>query len=133
VVHLLDANVLIALATPEHDQHESARHWFANLSDSFTTCPITQGALMRYLVRRGSTAGDAKGLLEGICQHARHLFWPDSLTYLDVRTVGLVGHGQVTDAYLAQLARHHRARLATFDHGLVALHSDVAELIPDIP
>jgi len=30
---------------------------------------------------------------------------------------GVIGHRQVTDAYLAALARHHRGQLATFDPG----------------
>jgi uncharacterized protein len=38
----------------------------------------------------------------------------------------VLGHRQVTDAYLAALARHHHGKLATFDKGLAALHSDVA-------
>jgi hypothetical protein len=36
-----------------------------------------------------------------------------------------MGHRQVTDAYLAALARHHGGRPVTFDKGLVALHPDV--------
>ena len=36
---------------------------------------------------------------------------------------------QVTDSYLAALARHRNGRLATFDRGLAALHADVADLI----
>jgi uncharacterized protein len=44
---------------------------------------------------------------------------------------GIVGHRQVTDAYLAQLARAHGSRLATFDLALAKLHHDVAELVPD--
>jgi predicted nucleic acid-binding protein len=40
-----------------------------------------------------------------------------------------VGHRQVTDAYLAALARAHRGRLTTFDEGLVAAHPDVAVLV----
>jgi len=43
---------------------------------------------------------------------------------------GVIGHRRVTDAYLAQLARHNGGKLATFDEGLAALHRDVAELIP---
>lgn len=39
-------------------------------------------------------------------------------------------HRQVTDAYLAALARTHGGRLLTFDRGLAAAHADVAELIP---
>jgi predicted nucleic acid-binding protein len=46
---------------------------------------------------------------------------------------GVIGHRQVTDAYLAQLARANHGRLATFDRGLAALHTDIAELIPEIP
>jgi hypothetical protein len=42
---------------------------------------------------------------------------------------GIIGHRQVTDAYLAQLARAHRARLATFDQAMAKLHSDVADLV----
>ncbi|GFG85164.1 PIN domain-containing protein [Mycolicibacter algericus] len=59
----------------------------------------------------------------------RHEFWPDSLSFADVTLTGVIGHRQVTDAYLAQLARAHNGRLATFDRGLAELHSDVAELL----
>jgi hypothetical protein len=33
----------------------------------------------------------------------------------------LVGHQQVTDACLLSLAIRHKGKLATFDHGLLAL------------
>jgi predicted nucleic acid-binding protein len=55
-----------------------------------------------------------------------HHFWPDDLAYQTVRWHGVIGHRQVTDAYLAALARHHQGKLATFDKGLVVLHPDVA-------
>jgi len=42
----------------------------------------------------------------------------------------VLGHRQVTDAYLAGLARAHRGRLPTMDRGLVAVHPDVADLVP---
>lgn len=42
---------------------------------------------------------------------------------------GVIGHRQVTDAYLVALARGHRSRLATFDRGLAALHGDEVELL----
>lgn len=48
----------------------------------------------------------------------------------DVRPDGVIGHRQVTDAYLAQFARHYGGRLATLDTGLAHLHDDVAELVP---
>lgn len=43
----------------------------------------------------------------------------------------MLGQAQVTDAYLAALARQHGGKLATFDRGLAALHSDVAVLIEE--
>jgi predicted nucleic acid-binding protein len=45
---------------------------------------------------------------------------------------GIVGHRQVTDAYLAQLARGRGSRLATFDQAMAELHGDVGDLIPDL-
>ncbi len=60
----------------------------------------------------------------------RHEFWPDSISFADVDFAGVVGHRQVTDAYLAQLVRARNGRLATFDQGLAYRHSDVAELVP---
>ncbi|MDT5196157.1 MAG: uncharacterized protein QOH20_2911, partial [Mycobacterium sp.] len=37
---------------------------------------------------------------------------------------------QVTDAYLAQLARSRGGQLVTLDSGLAHLHGDVAVLVP---
>lgn len=52
-------------------------------------------------------------------------FWPDILPYHQVQWHGVMGHRQVTEAYLAALARHHQGKLASVDKGLVALHPDV--------
>jgi predicted nucleic acid-binding protein len=46
-------------------------------------------------------------------------------------TVILQGSNQVTDAWLAELARRRKGRLATLDSALAALHSDVAFLLPE--
>jgi toxin-antitoxin system PIN domain toxin len=133
VTVLLDGNLLVALSVPEHVHSEPADNWFARLQDSFATCPITQGTLVRFLLRNGTSTEVALSVLAGFSELPNHVFWPADLDYGEVNMQGIIGHRQVTDAYLAQLARHHGARLATFDHGLAALHSDVAELIPDIP
>ena len=126
---LLDGNVLIALAILDHQHHPSARRWFAGSEESFATCPITQGTLVRFLLRQGDGATVAKQVMAGFMGNPRHVFWSDSISYHDVRMEGVVGHSQVTDAYLAQLARENRGRLATFDEGLAGLHQDVADLI----
>jgi uncharacterized protein len=130
VTTLLDSSVLIALTFPDHDHHSAARSWFSKLGEPFATCPITQGSLLRYLLRQGSTLDAARGLLSDITDIQDHVLWPDTIGYRDVRLEGIIGHRQVTDAYLAHLARVNQGRLATFDDGLAALHSDVAELVP---
>ena len=127
---LLDANVLIALLVTDHVHHGSAETWFLGVTGAFATCPITQGSLIRLLVREGQTAEVARSLLRGLTADQRHEFWPDDVTYADVATAGIIGHRQVTDAYLAQLARSRASRLATFDQGLAKIHADVADLVP---
>lgn len=127
---LLDANVLVALVIADHVHHEAAEAWLAGTSDPFATCPITQGSLMRLLVREGQPAQAAQAVLAALAANSRHEFWPDDLPYQHARMAGVIGHRQVTDAYLAQLARDRGGRLATFDQGLAKLHSDVADLVP---
>lgn len=127
---LLDANVLIALLVDDHVHHAAAENWFAGLSGNFATCPVTQGSLVRLLIREGQPAAAARALLSGTAGDPRHEFWPDDVPYTDVPVHGILGHRQVTDAYLAQLARARGSRLATFDQAMAALHHDVAELVP---
>ncbi len=128
---LLDANVLIALLVEDHVHHGAAEDWFVGQSGKFATCPITQGSLMRLLIREGQPASAAQEILTGTTADPRHEFWPDDARYTDVPTQGIIGHRQVTDAYLAQLARARGSRLATFDQAMATLHHDVAELVPD--
>lgn len=123
---LLDANVLIALVVSDHVHHEQAETWFLAETKSVATCPITEGSLVRLVVREGQSARSAQSLLTRLSAHPRHEFWPDDLRCEEIRLDGVVGHRQVTDAYLAELARIHGGRLATFDGGLAALHADVA-------
>lgn len=129
---LLDSNVLIALFDASHVNHARVRSWFIALRDGFATCPIVEGALTRWLVRVEGRIGTAAAVreLRKLAADPRHAFWSDDVAYADVDWKGVLGHGQVTDAYLAALARKHGGRLATLDRGLAALHDDVAELIP---
>ena len=127
---LLDGNVLVALSSPLHSHARSADLWLSQRQEAFATCPITQGTLIRYVLREGYSAEEARRALQRITSLPDHVFWPDDISYAEVRMDGVFGHRQVTDAYLAQLARHYRGRLATLDQALAALHSDVADLIP---
>jgi uncharacterized protein len=130
VTALLDANVLIALVVTEHVHHDAAAKWLLASGTEFATCPITQGSLVRFLVRMGQSAAAARDVVSDVEVADRHEFWPDSISFADVEINGVVGHRQITDAYLAQLARSRKGQLATLDSGLAHLHSDVAILIP---
>jgi len=131
VTVLLDANVLIALLVDDHVHHAAAESWFAGMGDNFATCPVTQGSLMRLLIREGQSAATARAVLGQTAASPRHEFWPDDVPYTDVPVQGIIGHRQVADAYLAQLARGRGARLATFDQAVAKLHDDVAAFVPD--
>src|SRR5580692_10584841 len=123
-VYLLDSNVLIALATPEHSLNARAAAWFLK-GNRFATCPITEGSLFRFHLRAGveATAESAKILLKSISSLPRHEFWPDDVSYLGISTSGIVGHRQVTDAYLVLLAEKHGGSVATMDRALAAVHA----------
>lgn len=127
---LLDANVLIALVVTEHVHHDAATEWLSAYDAGFATCPITQGSLIRLLVRAGQSAAAAREVVGAVEKAKRHEFWPDSVSFADVQIGGVIGHRQVTDAYLAQLARRRKGQLATLDSGLAHLHNDVAVLVP---
>ncbi|HAP78070.1 MAG TPA: VapC toxin family PIN domain ribonuclease [Acidimicrobiaceae bacterium] len=127
---LLDANVLIALMVEDHVHHAAAGAWAADWEGALATSPITQGALLRTLLRFGVHATDALTLLQAVEADPRHEWWPDDAHFTARALRGVVGHRQITDCYLAELARQHGAALATLDNGLAAAHPDVAILVP---
>ncbi len=128
---LLDANLLVALADAAHVHHAAAARWFVSRDFAFATCPFTQAALLRVLLRLGTVpdATVAAEVLRGFTGHPRHRFWRDELDCSAMSWSWMVGHRQVTDGYLAALARHHGGKLATLDRGLAAVHADVALLV----
>jgi toxin-antitoxin system PIN domain toxin len=126
---LLDGNVLVALSVIDHLHHGAARHWFRAVEARFATTPITQGTLLRLLIRNELGTSQALSVLRGVTRHQRHDFWPDDRPYDAQALRGVVGHRQVTHGYLAALARRRKGRIATFDHGLAVAQPDVVELI----
>ncbi len=127
---LLDANVLIGLLIDEHVHHELAESWFEASTDRFATCPITEGSLIRTLIRVGQSADRAQAVLTRFATHQRHEFWRDDLSYREIPVDGIDGHRQVTDAYLAHLARTRGGRVLTFDRAMATMYSDVVDLLP---
>jgi len=132
--YLLDVNVLIALAWPQHVSHSRAHQWFEqNSSAGWATSPMTQTAFVRIssnpaIIAAAVSPREAHALLAGMMKHPKHQFWADDVS-LDAFSpdlvASLVAHRQVTDAYLLRLSVDHEGRLATFDRGI---HSLVPEL-----
>jgi uncharacterized protein len=129
---LLDGNLLVALAIDTHEFHHRSRRWFNSQAGPFATCATTEGTLLRVhmKVAQDGSATAAWSVLEAIHAMPDHVFWNDGFSYREVVFANVVGSKQVTDAWLAELARRHGAQLATLDVALAALHSDVAFMIP---
>lgn len=133
-VTLLDGNLLVALRIDTHEHHDRAHQWFNGPAAGiqFATCAVTEGTLLRVhmSVARDRSAGAAWTALGEIRAHPRHVFWTAGFSYAEVDCEGLVGRKQVTDAWLAALARRRNGSLSTLDAGLCELHPDVAVLVP---
>jgi toxin-antitoxin system PIN domain toxin len=142
IVYLLDVNVLIALAWPNHVHHNAARRWFeASSSDGWATTPVTELGFVRVssnkkVIPTATTPGAALGVLQALCSLSGHEFWPDDARLVDPPfAVDRIGtHQQLTDVHLAALATRRKGKLVTFDRGISkALHGAdqaVIELLP---
>jgi toxin-antitoxin system PIN domain toxin len=128
--YLLDTNVLIALLWPSHAHHTRAVRWFTrHRSNGWATCPFTQAGFVRIVSnpafsRDAVTPRDAVGVLATNTASKDHLFWPDELPLVEaVAFAGskLLGHQQVTDAYLLGLVLRRGGKLATLDERITAL------------
>ena len=128
--YLLDTNVLIALLWPSHVRHELAGKWFArHRARGWATCPLTEAGFVRIVSnpafsRDAVTPREAAGVLAANTVVKDHAFWPDELPFAEaVAFAGarLVGHQQVTDAYVLGLALRRGGMLATLDERIVAL------------
>jgi len=126
--YLLDANALIALVISDHEHHDIAMRW-ATRVDEIALCPIVEGALVRFLVRAGESHATAVATLSSLYGSPRCAFWSDSISYTAADLGHVIGHRQVTDAYLAALAARRGCRLATFDQALAEVLPNETELI----
>lgn len=130
-VPLLDVNVLVALAWPNHIHHARAHAWFPK-AGAWATCPLTQSGFVRVSSNRKAipdarTPGEAIALLREIVALPGHVFWEDGIAITDARHGTFehaVTHRHVTNAHLLALAISHDGSLATFDR-------EVRDLVPD--
>ena len=127
---LLDSNVLIALVVAEHVRRRLRREVAIGIRRRVCHVPDHTRESCQVSGADGHAAAAARDVVVAVESAVHHEFWPDTVAFSDVPVAGVVGHRQVTDAYLAQLARSRNGQLATLDSGLAHLHTDVAVLIP---
>ena len=120
---LLDVNVLIALLDAAHIHHQRASQWLEqSLHHGWASCPLTQNGCLRIMAQPAypqalPLAAVAQRLGQAAATPA-HLFIADDYSLLDAARLHwpqLLGHRQVTDAYLLGLAVRHGCRFVSFD------------------
>jgi toxin-antitoxin system PIN domain toxin len=127
---LLDGNLLVAIAIASHPHHARAIRWFDRYRDAFATCATTQGTLLRLHMQLAAdpSATAAWQAMRRFTQLPHHEFWDDSFSFVELDPAAIQGHRQVTDAWLAHLARRRHGWVATLDEGFARLHPDVARV-----
>ena len=124
--YLLDLNCLIALADPDHRYHLAMQTWFlAGGNVDWGVCPLTESGFVRVTTNPvypdARTVVQALAILADFAAAPGYRYWPmeKSWAVLTAPFVGrIVGHQQVTDAYLLGLAVQQRGILVTFDKGV---------------
>ena len=130
MICLLDVNVLVALAWPNHVHHEIALTWFRKHQRlGWATCPATQSGFIRVssnraIIPEARTPAEAAELLRQIILLPKHSFWRDDISLVDCPHVDMSkihGFRQVMGAHLLALAIRHGGRLATLDRSVRVL------------
>lgn len=123
-MHLLDVDVLLALAWPNHVHHAVAHAWFARARrDGWATCPVTESAFIQVssshrVTPDARTPAEAALLLHRMCQVGGHVFVADPVSLAERHEqVAALAHGSmhVSAAHLVLLAEEAATDVVTFD------------------
>lgn len=119
--YLLDTNAAVAWANNLHENHADMHAWLKKVGlknvyfSAFTeTSAVRVSMILRKVSATAAEAGveamrDAAGGFVTECPSLKLPAW-------------VQGHGQITDAYLMQLAKYHGMELATFDRKIPGAH-----------
>lgn len=132
MIGLLDVNVLVAFAWPNHVHHQIATTWFlAHQDQGWATSPITESGFVRVssnsqVIPSAVPPPVAIAMLDRFRGLDHHVFWPDDISMAgspEVERARIATHHQVTDAHLLALARAREGRLVTLDRKITRLIS----------
>jgi toxin-antitoxin system PIN domain toxin len=127
---LLDLNVLLAIAWPNHQFHAVATERLETGGDRWATCVLTQLGFIRLssnriAVRAEKTPAEAAALLAAMVSDPAHVYLDSLLPPADKHIRGvfdkILGTKQVMDVYLLRMAKQHQATFLTFDAKLKEL------------
>jgi len=134
---LLDVNLLLALAWPNHQFHAAATRRLELSQGRWATCALTQLGFIRLssnpaAVPAAKTPAEAAALLAAMVKDPLHVYLKSLSAPSDQESIQMferiLGTKQVTDAYLLRLAHQHRAKLITFDTKIRALARNAQEV-----
>lgn len=121
---LLDANVLLSLAWPNHPFHQRAAVRLARRErHRWATCLLTQTAFVRLssnpaVIPGAKSPAEAGEMLRRLIDDPDHIFLEaksKQLARLQELLARCHGHNQVNDAFLIWLALSHGASVLSFD------------------
>jgi toxin-antitoxin system PIN domain toxin len=124
---LLDVNALLALAWPNHQFHNAVLARLERRSaPRWATCALTQLGFVRLssnpnIVEVRKTPAEAIDLLADLTRDQQHVYLETlpALPHIASAFRHLLGHQQVTDAYLIGVAEANGATLLTLDRRVV--------------
>jgi toxin-antitoxin system PIN domain toxin len=122
--YLFDVNIVVALIDPDHVHHRKVRQWIKTVQLPWGTCAFTEAGFVRIATDRRTgmfTVKEANEALELLSRGPRFQFWPIHAGWAKLAAPFLhriMGHQQITDAYLLGLAVNENGVLATLDKGI---------------
>jgi toxin-antitoxin system PIN domain toxin len=122
--YLLDVNALIALADPDHKDHDAIDGWWPN-PNVWAICPFTEAGFVRVTTNSSYdhpfTVDRARDFLTELATRRGYRYWAVSDPWLKLAAPfadRLFGPKQITDSYLLGLSVKNNAVLVTFDKAI---------------
>jgi uncharacterized protein len=133
---LLDVNALVALAWPNHQFHRTVTARLERRPPpSWATCALTQLGFVRLssnpkIVEVRKTPAEALDLLAELTRDPKHVYLKTlpALASMASRFRALLGHQQVTDAYLLGVAESSGATLLALDRRVVPSDAELSHV-----
>jgi predicted nucleic acid-binding protein len=126
--HVIDNDVFFAAIYTRHTNHATARRWLDKAKpEGWGIASETYLAAMRLFMNSrvmGAATLDATSALDVVDAELGGKYPGKILLAKTLPERALLesisGHGQIMDVWLVQIARDHKAKLATFDGGTLA-------------